>query len=35
MCREPVWTSKSIVHHNAPISAFYDPVTASNEFGYL
>ena len=33
--REPVWTSKRIVHHNAPISAFYDPVTASNEFGYL
>ena len=35
MCREPVWTSKSIVHHNDPISAFYDLETASSEFGYL
>lgn len=26
---------KRIVRHNAPISAFYDPVTASSEFGYL
>ena len=34
-CREPVWTSKSIVHHNDPINEFYDPVTASNAFGYL
>lgn len=35
LCREPVWTSKSIVHHNDPISEFYDPETASSEFGYL
>lgn len=34
-CREPIWTSKRIFRHNAPISAFYDPVTASSEFGYL
>lgn len=34
-CRESVWASKRIVRHNAPFSAFYDPVTASNEFGYL
>ena len=34
-CREPLWTSNRIVRHNAPISAFYDPVTASNAFGYL
>ena len=35
MCREPVWTSKSIVHHNDPIRAFYNPVTASSEFDNL
>ena len=35
MCREPVWTSKSIVHHNDPISEFYDLETAPNEFDNL
>ena len=35
MCREPVWTSKSIVHHNDPISAFYDLETDPNEFDNL
>ena len=35
MCREPVWTSKSIVHHNDPISEFYDLETDPNEFDNL
>lgn len=35
MCREPVWTSKSIVHRNAPISEFYDLETDPNEFDNL
>ena len=35
MCREPVWTSKRIVRHNAPISAFCDLETDPNEFDNL
>ena len=35
LCREPVWTSKSIVHHNDPISEFYDLETDPNEFDNL
>ena len=35
LCREPVWTSKRIVHHNDPISAFCDLETDPNEFDNL
>lgn len=34
-CRKPVWTSKSIVHHNDPISEFYDLEIDPNEFDNL